>query len=58
MKSKKRKKTLAMKARNKQIKMAKRGYKSNYAKKRAFLSSNGGWGFDYPVYPETTKPWK
>ena len=30
------------------------GHKSRYAKKKAYLTKHGGWGFDYPE----PKPWK
>ena len=53
MKSQKRQKQFAQKRATKENRMKKPGYKSNYAKKRLFLISNGGWGFDYP-----DKPWK
>ena len=53
MKRDKRKKTLAQKRAVKSNRMTRSGEKSNYAKKREFLSRNGGWGFEY-----AEKPWK
>lgn len=51
--SERRKKQQAEKKARKAAAMRTPGFKSKYARKVAFLKSNGGWGFDYP----SPKPW-
>ncbi len=46
-------KKMAMRKERKERGMQRPGAKSMYARKRAYLTRYGGWGFDYP-----TKPWK
>lgn len=38
----------------KRLQQLKPGEESKYARKNRFLSTNGGWGFEYP----SPKPWK
>jgi hypothetical protein len=47
-------KTLSAKRVAKATRMAKPGFKSNYAKKRIWCRSNNVWGFEVPA----PKPWK
>ena len=54
MKGKKKIEVLQHKKSVKASKMSRPGYKSTYAKKKKFLSQNGGYGFQYPA----PKPWK
>jgi hypothetical protein len=53
MKSDKRKKIVSGKAAAKEHRLNNPGFKSNYARKKAYLYIHGGFGFDYP-----DKPWR
>jgi len=52
-KGKNRKQMFAAKKAGKESRMGRPGAKSNYAKKKSFLRTAGGFGFGYP-----DKPWK
>lgn len=54
MKSNKRQNQKNSKRQRKAISMQKSGGQSQYARKKAYLNSHGGWGFDY----DEPKPWK
>ena len=53
-KGRKREELLNGKRERKASEMAKNSGQSNYARKRAYLNRNGGFGSDYP----DPKPWK
>ena len=53
MKSEKRKKMFSRKRQTKANAMKSPGFKSMYGRKKAFLLSNGGWGWEHK-----DKPWK
>ena len=53
MKSRLRQRQQDSKVARKRAAMDRPGGRSNYARKRTFLRTNGGWGKDYP-----NKPWR